>query len=142
MTQRAGRARSVGEGSADRDRSPAEWVTFGIAAAILATIVGLVIYVWISAPAGPPALAIRRDGAIFESQGGFYVPFVVENMGGQIVEAVQVLGELRSDGEIVETGEQQIDFLSGGETASGVFVFSRPPTDETLTLRVGSYKLP
>ncbi len=52
------------------------------------------------------------------------------------------VGELRIDGEVAETGEQQIDFLSGGETQEGAFVFSQPPTDENLTLRIASYKLP
>ena len=45
-------------------------------------------------------------------------------------------------GEEEQEGEQQIDFLSGGETAEGAFVFTLDPAAGELELRVASYKLP
>jgi len=123
-------------------RSLAEWVTFGIATMILLIITGLVIYDWLTAPSLPPTISIQRTGDIRRSNGQYYVPFTVENVGGDTVEAVQALAELTLDGEVVEEGEQQIDFLSGGEQHHGAFVFTHDPAQGDLTLRIGSYKLP
>jgi uncharacterized protein (TIGR02588 family) len=39
----------------DAGRSPAEWFTFGIASAILATVIGLIIYVWVTKKSSHPS---------------------------------------------------------------------------------------
>ncbi|MBA3399715.1 MAG: TIGR02588 family protein, partial [Acidimicrobiia bacterium] len=57
-------------------------------------------------------------------------------------EAVQVIGELTIDGEVVAAGEQFIDFLSGGETEEIVFIFDRAAPEAETSLRVASYKSP
>jgi uncharacterized protein (TIGR02588 family) len=123
------------------ERTLAEWVTFGIAALILLAIIGGVIYDWSAMPPSPPVLTIRQTDDVREESGQFYVHFEVENSGGDTAEAVQVIGALRVGSE-EQTGEQQIDFLSGGETAEGAFVFTRDPAEGELELRVASYKLP
>lgn len=123
-------------------RSPAEWVTFSISLSILAAIIGLVFYDWFTRRDEPPVLAIVREGGIRNTQGQFYVPFEIKNTGGNTAESVQVIAELRINGEIEESGEQQIDFLSGGEAENGAFIFTRNPKEGELVLRVGSYKSP
>lgn len=123
-------------------RSPAEWTTFGIASAILTAIIGLVLYSGLARPDRPPVLSVTRQSEIREEQGQFYVPFAVTNDGTDTAESVQVIAELRMNGEVEESGEQQIDFLSGGETEEGTFVFSRDPRQGELIVRVASYKLP
>lgn len=123
-------------------RSPAEWTTFSIAALILTAIAGLVVYEWLAKEQEPPALTVVTPELPRESQGSFYLPFEVKNTGGETAESVQVLAELRVNGQVVESGEQQIDFLSGGETEKGAFVFSRDPREGEVNLRVASYKLP
>jgi uncharacterized protein (TIGR02588 family) len=124
-------------------RTVAEWITFGIASVILAVIVGLVIYIWMGEQnQQPPTIFAVSDGKIREAAGQFYVPFSVTNTGGGTVESVQVLAELRINGKVEESGEQQIDFLSGGEKEEGAFVFSRNPREGELVIRVASYKLP
>ncbi len=123
-------------------RSPAEWTAFSLALAILAVVIGLVLYDWFTSKEQPPSLEIVQDtSAIYPAQGKFYVPFTVTNTGGDTAESVQVLAELRIKGE-VEEGEQQIDFLAGDETEAGAFVFSRDPRQGELILRAASYKLP
>lgn len=124
-------------------RSPAEWTTFGIAVSILAVVIGLVLYDWLTMKRQPPMLALMHDSkAVHAAQGQFYVPFTVANTGGETAESVQVIAELRVNGEVEEAGEQQIDFLAGDETEEGAFVFSRDPRQGELILRVASYKLP
>jgi uncharacterized protein (TIGR02588 family) len=126
-----------------RPRSLAEQTTFGIAALILAVLVGLVLYIWSDDQRQqPPDITVSSRGTVREASGQFYVPFEIENIGGGTAESVQVIAELRINGEVEESGEQQIDFLSGGETEEGAFVFSRNPQEGELVLRVASYKLP
>ncbi|MEA5602024.1 TIGR02588 family protein [Nostoc sp. UHCC 0252] len=122
-------------------RSIAEWVTFGISSLILAIIVGLVGYAWLNEKDQPPILSVTKKQTIREIDGQFYVPFEVLNSGGDTAESVQIVAELEING-ITETGEQQIDFLSSGETEEGAFIFSQNPRQGKLNLRVGSYKLP
>ena len=123
-------------------RSPAEWTTFGIAISILAAIVGLVLYNWVNDKDRPPILSVTPNTEIRQAQGQFYVPFEITNSGGETAESVQIIAELRVNGEVEETGEQNIDFLSGGEKQEGAFIFSHNPQEGELILRVASYKLP
>lgn len=120
----------------------AEWVTFLISLAVVALIVGLVLHSWITQSDEPPILQLTGTTEIREVQGQFYVPFTVENVGGETAESVQVLGEIEQNGQVVETGEQQIDFLSSKEKQEGAFIFTRDPRQGNLKVRVGSYKLP
>ncbi len=123
-------------------RSPAEWTTFSIALLILAAVVGLVIYKWLTQKNQPPVLSVSASSEIREAPGQFYVPFSITNTGGETVESVQVIAELSINGEVEESGEQQMDFLASGEKEEGAFVFSRDPREGELSVRVASYKLP
>jgi uncharacterized protein (TIGR02588 family) len=123
-------------------RSLAEWITFSISLLILTGVVGLVVYQWITQKHEPAVLSVMRKNEVQRSPGQFYVPFSVTNTGGETAELVQVIAELRINGKVEEAGEQQIDFLSSGETQEGAFVFSRNPRDGEVVVRVASYKLP
>jgi uncharacterized protein (TIGR02588 family) len=123
-------------------RTPAEWVTFGIASLILLGVMGSVGYSWITKPEEKAIISININNKIRQVNDKFYVPFEVENTGGETAESVQVIAELKFSDKVEETGEQQIDFLSRNEKQSGAFIFSRNPELGELTLRVGSYKSP
>ncbi|MCA1991116.1 MAG: TIGR02588 family protein [Coleofasciculus sp. S288] len=125
-----------------KPRSSAEWTAFGIALSILVSIVGLVFYEWLTQKNEPPVLSVTRQDEIRQAPGQFYVPFSVTNTGGETAESVQVIAELSINGEVEESGEQQIDFLASDETQEGAFVFSRDPRQGELSIRVASYKLP
>lgn len=125
-----------------------EQVTFAIASLLVAILIGLILLSWAIKGDEPPVLSITHSEAIREIEGEFYVPFTLKNTGGRTAESVQVIGELREKGEkgkkgeIIETGDQQIDFLSGGEEEEAAFIFTQDPRQADLTLRVASYKLP
>ncbi|MGL5062116.1 MAG: TIGR02588 family protein [Microcoleus sp.] len=123
-------------------RTPAEWVTFAIASSILAAVIGLVFYNWLTKKQEPPIISVTRSEPIREVQGQFYVPFTVTNTGGETAESVQVIAELRVNGEVVESGDREIDFLSSGETEEGAFIFTRNPSQGELIVRSSGYKLP
>lgn len=124
------------------ERSLAEWVSFGIASLVLIAIVSLVIYDWVATPATPPVIELMQSGEVRQANGQYYIPFTIKNIGGNTAEAVQLIAELKINGEVEESGEQQIDFLSGDESEAGAFVFSRDPADGELILRVGGYTTP
>lgn len=123
-------------------RTPAEWVTFGAASFILVVIVSLVGYTWLNEKHQPPVLSISNPERIREVNGQFYVPFEVVNTGGETAESIQIMAELRLQGEVEETGDIQIDFLSSGEKEEGAFIFRSDPRQGELTIRVAGYKLP
>ncbi|MEH2071224.1 MAG: TIGR02588 family protein [Nostoc sp.] len=123
-------------------RSLAEWVTFSIASFILAIVVSLVGYTWLNEKNQPPIISVTKKETIREINGQFYVPFKVVNTGGDTAESVQIMAELLIDGKVAESGEQQIDFLSSGESEEGAFVFNQNPRQGKLNLRIASYKLP
>jgi uncharacterized protein (TIGR02588 family) len=123
-------------------RSSAEWITFSIALLILATLIGLIIYKWVTQKNQPPLLSITPKSEIRQVPGQFYVPFTITNLGGTTAESVQVIAELSIDGKIEESGEVQIDFLASDEKQEGAFVFIRDPGQGKLVMRVASYKLP
>jgi uncharacterized protein (TIGR02588 family) len=123
-------------------RTLAEWVTFAIACSILSILLGLVLYNWLTKKHEPPIISVTRNTPIRETKGQFYVPFTVTNTGGETAESVQIIAELRVNGEVLESGDQQIDFLSSGETQEGAFIFSRNPSQGQLIVRSSSYKLP
>lgn len=123
-------------------RTPAEWITFGIAALILAGLVGSVLYMWATDRERPPVLTLKSSSPMREAKGQFYVPFELTNEGGETVESVQIVAELKRGDRVEETGEQQIDFLSGGETEEGAFIFRQNPQQGELVLRVSGYTVP
>ena len=122
--------------------SIAEWISFAIAATVLAMVIGLVILLWASDRQRQPPILQVEQAAIRQSQDQFYVPFAVTNAGGKSAESVQVVAELRVDGVPVESGEQILEFLSSQETTRGAFVFTQNPQNGTLVIRVASYQAP
>lgn len=122
-------------------RSRAEKVSFGLSLFIVGIIVALVCYLWITGDSTPPILSVTTS-EIRQVKQQYYVPFTVSNYGGEAANAVEVVGELSIAEETVETGNQQIDFLSRHEKRSGEFVFSRNPQQGELTVRVASYQQP
>lgn len=128
--------------SSSEPRPLAEWITFAIALLIVGVLVVLVVVSWVSQDTQPPIINLDTSGAVRDVNNQFYVPFAVKNIGGGTAESVQIIGELSIDGHAEESGEQQIDFLSGGETREGAFIFTRNPQEGRLVIRVASYKLP
>jgi uncharacterized protein (TIGR02588 family) len=123
-------------------RSLAEWVTLGLASLVLSLLVGLILYDWQVNQTRPPAFEVSLADTVRLTDGRYYLPFAITNTGGRIARTVQVVAELHIEGLDDETGEQQIDFLSGNERKQGSFVFTHNPYGGDLMVRVASYRLP
>ncbi len=126
----------------EKTRSLAEWFTLSVCTLVLAAIVGLVLYDWQISKNLPPAFQIELLEPARVTEGRYYLPFVLRNTGGQIARTVQVIATLHLADGSDETGEQQIDFLSGNERKQGSFVFEHNPQSEDLDVRVASFGLP
>ena len=127
--------------SESASQSPAEWISFLIASAILISVLGTVVYLWVrDRNSQPPELAVTST--IETRQGNYYVPFTVTNSGDETAAAVQIIAELRVDGVVIEWGEQTIDFLSSQEEKKGAFIFTHEPHPNELTVRTASYQEP
>lgn len=129
--------------SEQKKRSFPERLSFGVAIFIVGLLIFLILYQWKVVENQPPLLSVIVEQEIRYYGTQYYVPFTVSNLGGQTAKSVQVIGELQiEDDKIDEEGEQLIDFLSGGEKASGAFIFTHNPERGQLIIRVASYKLP
>lgn len=126
----------------DSPRTLAEWITFVIATLILVVLVSLVVYDWQANQHRPPAFQIEVAESARVTNEQYYLPFTITNTGGRIARTVQVIAELQFQDGWAESGEQQIDFLSGNERKQGSFVFTRDPQSGNLTVRVASYGIP
>ena len=122
-------------------RSLAEKVSFSVSLSIVGIIVALVCYTWVTGDTNPPILSVTT-AKVRQIDRQYYVPFTVVNSGGETANSVEIIARLASDSTTIETGRQQIDFLSRKEERSGEFIFSRDPSQGELLVRVASYKQP
>jgi uncharacterized protein (TIGR02588 family) len=90
----------------------------------------------------PATLTVERPDPPRRAGDRFYVTATVTNSGDRTAEAVQVIAELTREGELVEDGDQIIDFLAGGESEHVVFVFHEDPASGELTVRAASHLKP
>lgn len=124
-------------------RSTAEWITLGISAAILISIVGALTWLSFRGAENPPLIVVEPNlERVREDDSGYYLPFTIRNTGDTTVADAIVQAELDTGTGQPETAEITIDFLDGGEEAAGTFVFRDDPASGDLTIGVTSYKEP
>ena len=126
--------------SQERDRTPAEWVTFIISLVVLVAFIGLVTRELLSGD-DPPAPVAAQSGPAREVDGTFFVPVEVVNGGDRTAADVQVTAELTVDGNTTG-GDQVLNFLGGGERRELSFAFPVDPTSGDLVVRVTGYAEP
>jgi uncharacterized protein (TIGR02588 family) len=119
-------------------RTNAEWVSLAISLLLLAAVVSLVIYLWLSSSNDPARFQVGR-GMIRNEGGQFYLPIIVKNEGDKTGAQVTVEGRLTAGSE-EETTTTTFDFIPGRSRVEGVLIFSRDPADARL--RVMSYQDP
>jgi uncharacterized protein (TIGR02588 family) len=124
-----------------RDRSPAEWVTFGLSLVVL---LGVVAVIGLQLrreqePARPVAVVSGEPRRVGDR---YQLDVVVTNEGDATAANVQVSASLMSEGSIPATADQTIDFLAGSEDQDLVFVFADDPAQGELTVEVVSFAVP
>lgn len=61
---------------------------------ILLAIAGLVVYDWQGIPQGPLRVEVAQAGDVRQEQAHYYIPFKVQNTGGETANTAQVIAEL------------------------------------------------
>ncbi len=118
-----------------------ERVTFVAAVAVLVGVAGGIVLLWVQ-PRDEATLRVEQTGEVRVVDGQSYLTATVSNTGDVTAEAVQVVAELLVDGEVITSGEQVVDFLSGGEAEEVVFVLDGSAPEAETKLRVASHKDP
>lgn len=125
--------------NARRERTSAEWVTFGVAVLILLAVIGAILME--ARSSNDPPRPVAKVETTRRVDDRYEVTVLVENRGDQAASAVQVVASLEIDGETAE-GDQSIDFLSGGSDEELVFYFDDDPDDGKLSVDVTGFTVP
>lgn len=127
--------------SADRRRVTPEQATFAASAAILLALAVAIVALWVQ-QRDPVTLSVEQVGEVRVAGRQSYLTAEVRNTGDETAEAVEVIAELVVDGDLLAEGTQSIDFLSGGDIETIVFIFDQSSPDAAAALRVASYQVP
>ncbi len=121
---------------------PAEWVIGGISAILVITLVAYLAYRGLTADGRAPEFAVSV-GAIERVGQRFHVKVSVNNPGDATAAGVIVRASLGEDGDVIETGEIEFDYLPAGSTRRGAFVFAQDPAaPRELELSIMGYTEP
>jgi uncharacterized protein (TIGR02588 family) len=118
-------------------RSRAEWISLGISAFIVLSLVALIIVNRLNRGDKPATLVVKAiTDELRVEAGHYYLPVEVKNIGSRAAKTVKVGG---TTGE--EFRDYEIDFLDGQEEARGTLVFTSDPRAQ-LKVTVISFKEP
>lgn len=131
MTKKKGKT-----GAAPRTR--AEWVSLAISLLLVATVVGMVIALWVNSSGQPARFRVER-GAVRHEAGFYYLPVIISNEGDMTGAQVTVEGKLKGNSE-EETATTTFDFIPARSSAEGSLIFSGDPA--SADVRVVSYQQP
>ena len=118
-----------------------EWAVFGVSLALVAGVLGFLVYDALKMGEAAPDLEVRLGAAVARAE-EFVVPVAVTNRGDQTAEGVQIEVTLEGGGGEPERGEFGIAFLPRRATREGWVVFRTDPRGARLTPRVLGYEKP
>ncbi len=124
--------------------SPWEWAAAGVGGAILAVILGFLVYEGITNPPGAkPEITVSGGSIVPLASGGFLVPIRIENHGHVTGANVTVNGALFDpDGAAIEESSVDFDFVAQHSRETGGLYFTADPRAYRLALRVEGYTDP
>lgn len=126
--------------SARRIRTGPEWITFAASCVVLAALVVVIGWLWVNDDQ-PARIQVHTVGVQQIGDDQLEITVDVVNSGDRTAVDVQVIGELITQDGPQQFGEQSVDFLTGGETSTVVFV--APTVDaQSVAVRVGSFSRP
>ena len=119
-------------------RTPAEWVAFSISLLLLASVVSIILRLWVKEPTGPPQFKVER-GMVRSEAGLYHLPVAVTNVGGSAAGQVRVEGRLSTVG-LEERPVTTIEFLPVQAREEIVLIFHTDPSGASV--EVISYQQP
>jgi uncharacterized protein (TIGR02588 family) len=118
-------------------KNPLEWTVFAVSLAVIATVVGVLVYTHATGGSQPPHLVVTL-GAPVAQDGHHAVPLVIENRGDVTAENVQI--EVTLSGR--ERAEVHIAFVPHGSRRRAWVTFREDPSGGHLQARVLGYEEP
>lgn len=118
-----------------------EWTAAGLGLLLAVGIIGFIILDGVSGNGQPPAVEVESRN-ILDRQPGYTVEIRAINRSGSTAATVVVEGELKRDGETIETSETTFDYVPGHSERQGGLYFSRDPRQFDLELRPKGYIRP
>jgi uncharacterized protein (TIGR02588 family) len=119
-------------------RTPAEWVALSVSLLLLASVVGVILWLWVKEPTGPAQFKVERGMARSEA-GLYHLPVAVTNVGGSAAGQVKVEGRLSVGGKD-ERPVTTIEFLPVQAREEIVLIFRGEPSGASV--EVISYQQP
>jgi uncharacterized protein (TIGR02588 family) len=117
-----------------------EWTVFGVSAALIALVIGFLIFQSATIGDALPDIQVRT-GTPEARTGYFAVPLEVTNLGDQTAEGVHIEVVLRSGGKD-ERADLEIAFLPRRGAREAWVTFKTDPRQGTLEARVLGYEKP
>ncbi|MBA3470036.1 MAG: hypothetical protein H0T53_10365 [Herpetosiphonaceae bacterium] len=121
-----------------QQRSTAEWLSLVISLLLLATVVGIIIFLWIT-PSDEAVQFSVQTAQAREVDGVFYLPVTVRNAGDSTAGQVLLEGSLMVDGQ-EEAPTTTLDFVPGHSEREATLIFSADPAQAEI--RIVSYQKP
>ena len=118
-----------------------EWSVFAASAALIAAVIGFLIYESATIGNAPPDIHVEV-GTPEPRSGHFAVPVTATNKGDHTAEGVHIEVVLRGAGKEEETGDFEIQFLPRRGSREAWVTFKSDPRNGTLEARVLGYEKP
>lgn len=123
------------------EKNRLEWIVFAVSLVLVAATFGYLIRETMVTQESPPDVAVAL-GAPMPGSGGFMVPVVATNRGGQTAENVQVAVELEVPGGPTHESVLVIPFLPRESHRQGWVTFPSDPGSGTLRVKGVGFQSP
>jgi uncharacterized protein (TIGR02588 family) len=121
-------------GQRARGRTTAEWITLGISVLIIASLVGLLSFIYFTSGTRSPVIKLEAKLEEVRREGEeYYLPITVTNEGERTAQDVEVELSLDTGEGDPETVGFTVQFLAGGESDYETAVFSSDPSQGELS---------
>jgi uncharacterized protein (TIGR02588 family) len=118
-----------------------EWFAAALGGAILAGMIGYMVFFGLTNPGTPPTIVLTA-GPIAQAGSSYRVEFTARNDGYMTAAGFEIRGVLRQGGAIVEESHAVIDYVPGQSERKGGLFFTRDPRQGALELYSGGYSDP
>ena len=118
-----------------------EWLASGIGLVLALGGIGYLLWDGLTAEGQPPAIQVHAE-RIVERNPGYTVEIRATNSSPSTAETVVIEGELKRDGQAIETSQATFDFIPGRSEVRGGLYFSHDPRKLTLDFRPKGYVRP
>lgn len=117
------------------------WSASGVGLLLAVGGIGYILWDGISRGGQPPSVQVEAE-RIVERQPGYIVEIRATNQSGSTAATVVIEGELKRDGQTIETSEATFDFIPGGSERRGGLYFTQDPRQLELEFRPKGYTRP